>query len=354
MQTPSSKESRQRLICACPKCDQHLFLMDDQLEAAEGWVRCSTCEQVFLALACLLDVQRSPLKAQGRPSWEGKLEDPHGESGLGLHASRQEMAFAEPSKGHGPGPMSIDEFLHQQSLTPTTHQLANTLSKKIDSGAVSQDAPTFEPHADRALQQALEPSHPYGSAAGMVALEHARQEVRAHPRAPQPGGAVYGFIGLLIFLFVLPLGFTFRYRDEVAALYPGLKEPLVQMCQLLSCQVEWPRDLSALSIESSALEKEDLIEKDPKLGALVRTPRFKYHLSLRIKNSFSYPVATPTLKLILLDERDQVLLEERLSLVFDSKDAVIKPGGLNQFLLPIHWEEDASGHLPSGYRVELE
>jgi hypothetical protein len=157
----------------------------------------------------------------------------------------------------------------------------------------------------------------------------------------------------LIFLFILPLGFTFRYRNEVAALYPGLKEPLVQMCQLLLCQVEWPRDISALSIESSALEKEALMDSEPKLAAPVRSARFKYHLNLRIKNSFSYAVAAPTLKLILLDERDQVLLEERLALVVDDKQAVIKPGALNQFLLPIHWD-DASGHLPSGYRVELE
>ena len=322
-QRSSPEELRQRLTCACPKCAQWLALRDDQLDAAEGWVRCSSCDQVFLALACLLDaksVEGAELLDADQHQRAYSNTDANAPN---FNTSVLNESSSSVSSGNAPRPINIDEFLRRQAVSK------------------NQKAGVSDPVQGRETSPAWE------------ALEHAMEEVRVHPRAPTRRSWVYWAVGLFIFLVLLPLAFTFRFRNEVAALYPGLKSPLVQMCQWLPCQVEWPRDLSALSIESSSLEKEEPNETDAQPNALGKNKPIKFHLSLRIKNSFSYPLAVPQIKLTLLDEKDQVLLEQRLAVPLKEEAPVIKPGALNQFLLPIEWDPSQS-RLPSGYRVELE
>lgn len=322
------EDSRQRLMCACPKCTQRLWLIEDQLDAAEGWVRCSSCEQVFLALACLLDAQSASKYAN--MAWGPS------EQGTG-HLKDQPMlgkSSERDSHSSTAKPISIDEFIQQQSQA----------SSKRDSDQSLPSQPSE-------LSSRTSPLA-HGSSNAWLELEHAREEVRVHPRASSQRQGWFLYLGLLVFLVVLPLVFTFRFKNEVAALYPGLKAPLVQMCQWLQCQVDWPRDLTALSIESSSLEKEEL--RDELLpNAQSKAKRYQYQLSLRIKNSFSYPLAAPRIKLTLLDERDQVLSEQLLDLPVSQDSPVIKPGGLNPFLLPLT-APDSSVLLPSGYRVELQ
>jgi len=336
----SDEELRQRLTCACPKCAQLLVLMDDQLDAAEGWVRCSNCEQVFLALACLLDANSWGPNGGAHSSKGGNASgvvtntNTNANANANSHAnsranapqqgpSSQPNADPNTATPNALRPISIDEFLHRQSLVNSSKQQAS------------------------GHHQYPEPS------LGMRVLEQAREEVRVHPRQTKTRSWMFWNVGLLMALVLLPLVFTLRFRNEVAALYPGVKPTLVQICQWLQCQVEWPRDLSALSIESSSLEKEELSDAEAQQSASAKNKRIKYHLSIRIKNSFSYPLAAPQIKLTLVDEKDQVLLEQRLGMPLGEEASVIKPGALNQFQLPIEWDSSQS-RLPSGYRVELE
>ena len=315
----------QRMICACPKCDQSLELFEDQLDQAEGWVRCVRCEQVFLGLACLVEQEPpqtdAPFKSSFHLSARGQGSTqlgPLGDGAQSLDASK---------------PMSLDEFLYQRTL-------------HTNKPAVSQV------QIDPVLQSPL----------GAKALALARGEVKAHPRKRSWG---WVWFAILMVLGLVPLWFTLSFKNEVAALYPGLKPPLVKMCQAFNCEVEWPRDLSALSIESSALEKEELSDKEGRVTAQnssssntqsntsSSSKRFAYRLSLRLKNSFSYPVALPKVKLTLLDEKDQVLQELSLVISVPQDPQVIRPGGLNPFVMPID-VEDAKIRAPNGYRVELE
>jgi predicted Zn finger-like uncharacterized protein len=316
---------QQRMICACPQCDQWLELHEDHLDQAEGWVRCVRCEQVFLGLACLVEEEQhagdAPLNASPYASARGQGSIHAAAMGDGAQSADQS---ADHSK-----PLSLDEFLYQRTL-----QNNKPAASQVQQGPVRQ------------------------SPLGAKALALAREEVKAHPRKRSWGWA---WLAALMVLGAVPLGFTLRFKNEVAALYPSLKPPLVKMCQALNCEVEWPRDLSALSIESSALEKEDLSDKEGRApaqsGSSSNMPspakRFAYHLSLRIKNSFSYPVALPKVKLTLLDEKDQVLQVRTLVISVPQDPQVIRPGGLNPFVMPIDLE-DAKILAPNGYRVELE
>jgi len=288
-------------LCKCPQCSQHLVLLDELLDRAEGWVRCSNCEQVFLAMVCLIDTPE--LKAE--QAWSQAPKKPQGAT-----------AFQEPQN-----PISIDEFLYQKTLRQQTH------------------LPPPGPELGRSQGHS-----------GASDLKHALNEVRSHKRKK---GFGFWRVSLLCVVMVLPMWFTYRFRNELAALHSGLKEPLVKMCEILNCQIEWPRDLSALSIESSALEKEERPDKEGKSNVAGSSKRYKYLLSLRIRNSFSYPLALPKVKLLLLDEKDQVMYERTLELSLKEEPQVIKPGGLNQFLLPLNLE-DAPSLVPNGYRIELE
>jgi len=317
---PSVQALNQRLVCACPKCAQRLVLMEDQLDAAEGWVRCFRCEQVFLALACLLDaksVQRDE-NAQPKEVEQNKASP--------LSAAPGPLAASSVASPHGLQPISIDEFLHRQALVNSTHPQPEALG------------PPIEPSSDTM---------------GMMGQVPAHEEVRVRPQRRNSRFGLYLNGGLLFIFVLLPVSFMLRFRNEVAAFSPALKAPLVQVCHWLQCEVEWPRDLSALSIESSSLEKEELSEAEPAQNVPLKSKRVQFQLSLRIKNSFSYPLAAPQIKLTLLDERDQVLLEQKLLIPLAQDAPVIKPGALNQFLLPIDWDP-SQGRLPSGYRVELE
>jgi len=314
-----------RMICACPKCDQSLELFEDQLDQADGWVRCPRCEQVFLGLACLVEDEHhhggAPNMSSFHPSARGQGNTSLGLSSAPLGNSDQSLDASKP--------LSLDEFLYQRSLQNTT---------------------LAAPHT----QASQAPQSPMGA----EALALARQEVGSHPR--KRSWKFLGFAALIV-LVLLPFWFTLSFKNEVAALYPNLKPSLVKMCQVLSCEVEWPRDLTALSIESSALEKEELLDKEGRpttqsnaSSSSASTPkRYAYHLSLRIKNSFSYPVALPKVKLTLLDEKDQVLQERTLLISAPQDPQVIKPGGLNPFVMPIVLD-DAKILAPNGYRVELE
>lgn len=323
---PSEQALNQRLVCACPKCAQRLVLMEDQLDAAEGWVRCFRCEQVFLALACLLDaksVQRD-VNAQLKEVEQNKAS--------ALSAAPGPLAASSVASPQGLQPISIDEFLQRQALVNSTHPQPEALGQPIE--------------------HSLDTMGKMGKM-GMMGQVPTYEEVRVRPQRRNSRIGLYLNGGLLFIFVLLPVSFMLRFRNEVAAFSPALKAPLVQVCHWLQCEVEWPRDLSALSIESSSLEKEEFSEAETVQNVPLKSKRVQFQLSLRIKNSFSYPLATPQIKLTLLDERDQVLLEQKLLIPLTQDAPVIKPGALNQFLLPIAWDP-SQGRLPSGYRVELE
>ena len=301
MNPPYTDEQAKASLCKCPQCAQHLVLLDELLDQADGWVRCSNCEQVFLGLACLLDMPSVRDDQVFRQSIR-KTERP------------------QPIETHQQ-PISIDEFLYQKTIQNQT--------QAVSSGAYGE---RNQGHL------------------GASALEQSREKAPTHGRKRGLGSVRWVALFLVM---VLPLGFTYRFRNELAALHEGLKEPLVKMCEILNCQIEWPRDLSALSIESSSLEKEELSDKEVKSNATGSLKRYRYHLSLRIRNSFSYALALPSVKLVFLDEKDQVIDQRTLELTLMQGPPVIKPGGLNQFLVPIPME-DLPALVPNGYRIELE
>jgi hypothetical protein len=84
-----------------------------------------------------------------------------------------------------------------------------------------------------------------------------------------------------------------HHRDLLAARWPDSAEPLRALCAPLHCNVQAPRSLDAVSVESSGLTRVD--------GAPL------YKLQIAVRNRAAWAVAMPALDLTLTDPRGEVV-----------------------------------------------
>jgi len=106
-------------------------------------------------------------------------------------------------------------------------------------------------------------------------------------------------LGLLTLVLMLAaaLQAAWLWRDTVSVRWPATQPWLQQLCQPLACTVAAPRLPQALTIDSSALLRDES-------GA--------YTFDLVLKNSLPHAVAAPALELTLLDDAQTVRLRRVL------------------------------------------
>jgi predicted Zn finger-like uncharacterized protein len=105
-------------------------------------------------------------------------------------------------------------------------------------------------------------------------------------------------IGALAVLAVAQL--LFLARAEIARRVPSTRPLWEAMCQPLHCTVAPPRDLDALQIESSQLQRQEGDASD------------QYVLTATLHNRASGPVALPAIELVTTDLQDQLLARRAL------------------------------------------
>ena len=105
-------------------------------------------------------------------------------------------------------------------------------------------------------------------------------------------------ISLLAVLAVAQL--LFLARAEIARRAPSTRPILEAMCQLLHCTIAPPRDLDALQIESSQLQRQEGDASD------------QYVLTATLRNRAGGPIALPAIELITTDLQDQLLSRRAL------------------------------------------
>lgn len=86
---------------------------------------------------------------------------------------------------------------------------------------------------------------------------------------------------------------TVAQRDLVAARSPGLKPMLTAACGLLGCEVQAPRALEALRVESSGVVRVDKSDL--------------YRLNVALRNLRAHEVALPAFELALTDTQGQLI-----------------------------------------------
>ena len=255
---------------------------EQYLAPAEGWVRCGSCEQVFFAPACL-----SP------------TDDVYPPFAQGVERERESSAALDP---------------RGERLSNPTHR-ASPSSLASPSG-VSRDRPDL-----------------VSSSAHATTAPHAKGHLLTFRTA---------LITVLVLIALLSLAVLeiYRSRHVLAAMWPELKPALTSFCQPLSCALEMPRDLQAISIESSAL---DLDPEQP----------HRYVLSVKLRNHNTYPVAAPGVKLVVLNEQEAAVFEQTFDFSPQAPSQGIEPGVLTPWRVSVFINESLPQRLASGYRVEL-
>ncbi|HQU49245.1 MAG TPA: DUF3426 domain-containing protein [Casimicrobiaceae bacterium] len=132
-----------------------------------------------------------------------------------------------------------------------------------------------------------------------------------------------------------------HFRDAIAAHVPATRPALVRMCAYAGCTIRPPRDVAALSIESSDLQA-DAAHR----GLLI--------LAATVRNRANYPIAFPYLELTLTDAQDQPVVRRAFAPgEFAGGTADLSRGIAPQGEIPVKLFIDASATTQAGYRLYL-
>ena len=142
---------------------------------------------------------------------------------------------------------------------------------------------------------------------------------------------------------LVSMGLTgYFYRAEISAAAPGTRPYLEAVCAIFSCTVPYPQEISLLSIESSDLQVDPVMQSNvAELIAIIR-------------NHAPFPQALPALKLTLTDTYNQMVashLYTAADYLDENKDTVqvIEPG--KEIIARI--EVENSSLNATGYRLWL-
>jgi predicted Zn finger-like uncharacterized protein len=293
------------LITRCPACQTSFRVVPDQLRISEGWVRCGRCQQIFDANAALVNdasivspKEDSPAQpASGpeslepadaaEPSDPADPIDPTLGPDLPIASASAQSAESDLSLGFG----AIDEAVPVSSdvLIPTvlTTEDVIDLPLQLPASIDSQADPVVVP-----VPVSFE-----------TPVAASRQEVSFLRQLRQP--SLWQRTPVLVGLAVLAVGLTLMLavqgavheRDRIAAMFPQVKPALAWICQQMGCTVSALRQIEAVVIDSSSLNK-------------LRADTFR--LALVLRNTSTLEIAMPSIELTLTDSQDQPVLRRVL------------------------------------------
>jgi predicted Zn finger-like uncharacterized protein len=281
-------------ITQCPSCETQFKVAPDQLNISEGWVRCGQCQHVFDASLNLQPWWPEPETPEApEPT---AASDPYGQENPApleegqvppgsdaLQEPRFDMltAASAPSHGDEDGAREplfeepLEQFPQQrpsEPFMPPVPEAAGPVDGLQDRAVAPQ-----EPNEPRSVDKPL-PSF----------IKRAMEKAYWHQTSVRL--TLYALIAVL--LVVLGAQWFYRHKDDWAANHANLRPVLHGVCVVLRCQVNLPRKLSEVVIDSSSFVRRE-------------SNRFAFQLMLR--NRAEVEVAMPTLELTLTDIENQVI-----------------------------------------------
>lgn len=291
-------------------------VVPDQLRISEGWVRCGQCEEIFDASAHMQDDVAPVVSATEVPV-------------AATHAS----VATEPS-----GPVTEDLAVPSQpadiDFELKEPEVGTMLEPALSSGDLSSDGsadgrtePVLPelPDAPPPAPPADEPTLSFMRGAGKPSRWH-------HPLVRS---------SLLVLSLVLVVGLGLQLlvheRDRIAAVEPGLRPLLDEVCLLMQCQVAPLRQIESVVIDSSAFSK---VKGDV------------YRLSLTLKNNAPIDLAMPAIELALTDTLDHPLMRRVfVPAELGSRSGVIPAASEAQATLVLTIKANGNGERVAGYRL---
>ena len=280
-------------ITRCPDCGTMFRVVPDQLRISQGWVRCGQCAEIFDA-SDNLQPEAAAGAAPGAPAPDAQPERSSSEEGGDTEAFASSL---NTEFGDGPPPEPLDSAqLDAQALALAEHPLDRPFELRREDIAQAGDErldaqpsrPRIEPRPRPKPELEPEPE--------LHDLAFVRQARRkAFWRRPVVRAAMLVLLVILGLLLVMQI--SVHERDGLAARNPALRPLLAKLCAPVNCSIRPPRQIDAISIESSSFNK-------------MRSDAFR--LNLTLKNQATMEVAMPALELTLTDAQDQPVMRRVL------------------------------------------
>ena len=281
----------------------------DQLKVSDGWVRCGHCDGVFDASAHFQAIAEPEIPQLP----EEEFQEPHS-------PAPAVFSVVDDMPGGVLNPLVSDvdkqtEQAHQTSppARPEVPVDDASVSAPLSSYLSAPETPDFSVQADQARSQdATDRRVQYGSTKSnkpvhSVKAEDTRRQplpevtfVQSAKRRDKPTSPFYRGLWVLVamaLLVALALQVLFHDRDAWAARYPALLPTLETLCQKMDCQINAPRVIEAIAIDSSSF---------------TQTGPDAYRLNVVLKNTRLAAVAMPALEVTLTGSQNEVLMRKVL------------------------------------------
>ncbi len=281
----------------CPSCKTRFRVLQEQLQAADGWVRCGHCTDIFDAT-------------------------------LSLHRE----AEAPPAQVQTPAePVLVEPVPPVEAIAPWGDAAADPERIQRRQTNAPEDAPDNAP-ADGVDRPAdPEPEPQVGVAAEPEFVRQARRRAFWHHPATR---VVLGVCSAALLLVLLGQ-WALHQRDRLAATDPTLQPHLARLCGWLGCELRPWRQIDALRIDSATL----LHKKGD-----------DYLLDVVLQNQAHQTVALPAVELSLTDAREHVLVRRVLLPAELSSEVVVPAQGQLSLSVPLQVKLTA-GQTMAGYRT---
>ncbi len=290
----------------CVACGTIFRVVQDQLKVSEGWVRCGRCEEVFNALEGLFDLEN-----ESPPHWTPGQTTDHSRSSNRDHRKTAADLDEEDriaSRFFRPEQEDV-ERTPAESVAERfrTDFMDARFEEEEEAEEAAEEAPTFVLKAEAEARRRLP----------IVRLGYA--------------------LATALLCVTLLLQVVHHFRDGVAVRLPALRPLLAGWCHIAGCQLEAPRRIDDITVESTALSQ-----------AAPGTDT--YRLSVTLRNRGKLPVGLPSVELALTDAAGQLVSRRALSPAdFRVANTVVRAGTE----VPMQLLFATPSARVTGYTVEL-
>ncbi|MEO8152208.1 MAG: zinc-ribbon and DUF3426 domain-containing protein [Rhizobacter sp.] len=335
------------LATRCTSCGTVFRVVQDQLKVSEGWVRCGRCDEVFNAIEGLFDLERD-----APPNWKPPVAPP---APLAATVTAAFEAQPEPPDDDDDVfQLSDGDRIHSRFFQPEQADVDHTPAQAVK----QRDRVDF---ADAQFNTALlgdgKPkkarggkSTGKGTGIARSSVKEARAKLEAARRGPgfvqqakkrerwrSPVMRVMlSLVALLLLAGLVGQG-AYQFRDLWATQWPITRPWLALGCDWLHCEINAPRRIDDVAVESSALSPAPS-------GA-------GYKLAVVLRNRGALSLTMPWIDLTLTDASGQLVARRALAPAdFRVSPAVLAPGSESNLQILL---SSSDGRRISGYTVEI-
>jgi hypothetical protein len=284
----------------------------DQLKVSDGWVRCGHCDGVFDASAHfqiapvptapeIPDVPELPATPDVQFQ-DAPLQAGFAEAVPAIPAALAALESLPVNMAPPPAPLPASAPALPGAAAdapPADAALSSYLSipQVLDE---AEELPPVSAPSDSDARLALYGREPKGPSKADVAARRKSdvsfvKTARQRARRSQPlYRALAVLLSLTLLTALLVQGLVYQ-RVELAARYPALLPMLQSLCQPLNCQINPPRVIEAIEIDSSSF---------------TQTGPETYRLNFVVKNNRPAAVAMPAIEVTLTGAGDKVLVSK--------------------------------------------